>query len=73
MSNSPLFSTDCERALVEADTLRPETKRLILCKPLSSRPQSEHNTYLVAFASPDTLIAAVRELTAPGSPVNPES
>ncbi len=62
-----LFSSDCESALVQSDALRPETKRLILCKPLSNRLHTDRDTYLVAFASPDTLIAAVRDLTAPSS------
>ena len=59
-----LSVSDCEVALSQAHALRPGMKNLILCKPLSRRPKAERDTHLVAFASPENLIAAARDLTA---------
>ena len=58
-----LSSSQCESALLQARTLRPTTKNLILSKALTSRVTSEHDTVLTAFASPQALIAAATSLT----------
>ena len=58
-----LCPSDCESALKEVHSLRPEMKNLILSTVLSGCTGTGLDAHLTAYAAPEDLIAIAKDLT----------